>query len=64
MRAVVDLDTCQGYANCIVEAPDVFDLDEETNKVVLLIEAVPPDLEDDARRAAASCPVTAIALED
>ena len=64
MRAEVDLAKCQGYANCIVESPEVFDLDEETNKVVLLLAEVPAELEEDARRAAASCPVQAIAVTD
>lgn len=64
MRAVVDVGTCQGYANCVVEADGIFDLDEETEKAVVLVPLVPDDLVEDARRAAASCPVSAITLED
>jgi ferredoxin len=64
MRVVIDTDECQGYANCIVEAPDLFDLDDETGKAVVLVELVEPSLEDDARSAAANCPVTAIAIEE
>ncbi len=64
MRVVVDLDVCQGYANCIVEAPDLFDLDDETGKAIALVDLVEPNLEDDARSAVANCPVTAITIEE
>ncbi|MET8511844.1 ferredoxin [Streptomyces sp. NPDC005077] len=56
----IDLDSCKGYATCIVVAPSVFDLDEETNKVILLDDHPSDTLADrleDARRA---CPVSAI----
>lgn len=63
MKATVDLGTCQGYANCVLEAPEVFDLDDETGKAVVLVATVAEDLHEDARRAEASCPVQAITLE-
>jgi ferredoxin len=63
MKAVVDLAKCQGYANCVMEADAVFDVDEETSKAVVLVDAVPDHLVEDARRAAASCPVDAISLQ-
>ena len=61
MRVVVDLNRCQGYAQCVFLAPDVFELHGE--------EAVLYDLNpNDAQRlrvlrAAAACPVQAIAVE-
>jgi ferredoxin len=63
MRVTVDLTKCQGYANCVVEAPDVFDVGDENGKAVVLVERVPESLHDEARRAAASCPVFAISVE-
>ena len=60
MRVVVDLDTCQGYANCVVEAPDLFDVDDEIGKAVVLVDEFDPALADDARRAVENCPVSAI----
>ena len=63
MKAQVDLIKCQGYANCIMEAPEIFDLDEETNKAIVLVEEIGPEQEDEARRAEESCPVRAITLE-
>lgn len=62
MEVTVDLGLCRGYATCIVVAPTVFDLDEDTNKVILLDahpgEALAARVEE-ARRA---CPVSAIAV--
>ena len=63
MKIEVDLVKCQGYANCVVEAPDLFDIDE-TGKAVILVEEVPESAYDDARRAAADCPVAAIRTID
>ena len=64
MRAVADLAKCQGYANCVMEADAIFDVDDETGKVVVLVDTVPEDLAEDARRAAASCPVAALGFAD
>ena len=64
MRAVVDLNTCQGYANCIVEAPDLFDVDDETGKAVVLVDEFDADLVQDAQRAVDNCPVSAITIAD
>jgi ferredoxin len=61
MRLVVDLNRCQGYAQCVFLAPDVFELRGN--------EALHYDLNpDDAQRlrvlrAAAACPVQAILVE-
>jgi ferredoxin len=64
MKVKVDLFACQSYANCVIEAPEVFDLDEGTSKVVVLLDPVPEELLADAERAVASCPVKAIELVD
>ena len=61
MRLIVDLNRCQGYAQCVFLAPDVFELRGN--------EALHYDLNpDDAERvrvlrAAAACPVQAILVE-
>lgn len=64
MKIIADLETCQGYANCVIEAPDLFDIDEGTSKVVVLEASPQPGMEADARRAAAACPVKALTIED
>jgi ferredoxin len=63
MNITVDVITCQAYANCIVEAPDVFDLDE-SGKVLVLLGQVDESRRDEVLRAADSCPVRAITLAD
>jgi ferredoxin len=64
MRVTVDLSRCQGYGNCVVSAPEVFDLDDDTGQAVVLVPDVGPELLESARRAVATCPVQAISLED
>lgn len=52
---------CQGYANCMVEAPDHFDLDEQ-DKVVILDDS-PTDADMPLVRAAVnSCPAKVLQL--
>jgi ferredoxin len=64
MKVSVDQSVCREYANCIIEAPDVFDLDEESGKVVALIVEPDPAQYDEVRAAAAACPVHAITLTE
>ncbi|MER6331075.1 ferredoxin [Streptomyces sp. NPDC014983] len=60
MRTVVDLTRCQGYAQCVFLAPDVFRLHGEEG--LLYTPAVPEDQVERVRQAAAACPVQAILL--
>ena len=61
MRAVVDRERCQGHAQCLVTAPDVFDLDDDSRSVVLT-DPVPPGSVAAAQEAADRCPEAAISL--
>lgn len=58
-----DLGLCQGYANCVAGADDVFDIDDDGLVVILKAKVAPEDL---ARVEAAvrSCPVSALRLEE
>ncbi|MFC4054163.1 ferredoxin [Actinomadura syzygii] len=58
-----DKGACQGYANCVVAAPDVYDIDDD-GVVVLLKESVPEEDRQRVEEAARSCPVSALAVED
>jgi ferredoxin len=64
MKLIVDTAACREYANCVVESPEVFDLDDATGKVVALIVDPPAALHDDVRRAVASCPARALRIEE
>ena len=63
MHVIVDLDKCQGYANCVTDAPEVFDISDETNKCVVLIEYPGEDLRGKVTEAMLNCPVQAIEIE-
>ena len=54
---------CEGFANCLVAAPDLFDLDDDDKVIILQGEL------DDAERsrvdeAIRSCPVAALSIAD
>lgn len=58
-----DLGACQGYANCVVGAEDVFDVDDDGT--VIILKATIGDA--DRKRvgdAARSCPVSALSVVD
>ncbi|GAB3580884.1 hypothetical protein GCM10027445_51890 [Amycolatopsis endophytica] len=64
LHVVFEPGKCQGYANCLIEAPEVWDFDEDANSAVLL-QADPPDvLRGKAEAAARCCPAKAITLEE
>lgn len=61
MRIVVDLNRCQGYAQCVPLAPDVLRLNGEE---ALMYNPNPDNsLRLQVLRAAASCPVRAIIVD-
>lgn len=64
MKVSVDQSVCQAYANCIVEAPEVFDLDDANGKVVALVAEPDPGQYEYVRAAALACPVHAITLHE
>ncbi len=58
-----DFTACQGYANCVVAAPDVYDLDDN-GVVVLLKDGIPAGDLARVQEAVRSCPVSALTIED
>ena len=61
MRIVVDLNKCLGYAQCVPLAPDVLKLSGEE---ALMFDPNPDDAQRlRVLRAAASCPVQAIIVD-
>ncbi len=63
MKVIVDTGKCQAYANCIVAAPDVFDVDEVSGKVSLLEAAPADDRLMAVAEAVRNCPTRAISVE-
>jgi ferredoxin len=62
VRLVVDLNRCQGYAQCAFLAPNVFELHGEE---ALLYDAAPAEADHErVWQATAACPVQAITTDD
>jgi ferredoxin len=64
VKISINQSTCSGYANCVVAAPEVFDLDGVTGKAVVLEANPESGLEDEVREAARVCPVGAVIIDD
>ena len=61
MRVVVDLNRCQGYAQCCYAAPEHFEL---RGHEILFYDPSPPDAKRaQIERAQQACPVRAISVE-
>jgi ferredoxin len=61
MELRVDRDLCEANGVCTGIAPDVFDLDDEDELVILQPEP-PEEMRDSVEQAVASCPKTALSL--
>ncbi|MGH3949286.1 MAG: ferredoxin [Pseudonocardiaceae bacterium] len=57
-----DLQKCQGYANCVVASPDVFDLSDD-GKVDLQQAQVADEAVAEVEEAVRSCPAAALKME-
>jgi ferredoxin len=62
MRITLDVDRCEGFASCVISAPELFDLDDERNVAVLLDPSPSGESVAAAGEAAASCPMRAITI--
>jgi ferredoxin len=58
----VDADRCEGHGRCYALAPELFAADDIGNSSEVGHGAVPPELEREARLAAANCPELAITI--
>ena len=58
-----DLALCQGFANCVLEAPELFDLGDE-GFVVILKASITEAERGRAEAAARTCPVSALTVDD
>lgn len=62
MKIEVDPQACRAYANCVMESPDTFDIDDASGKVRLLVSQPDASLRDEVRAAVKACPVYALSL--
>ncbi len=63
-RVRVDRDLCQGHGVCVSEAPEVFAIEREQNKVALLAEAPDAELRERVELAVRHCPTQALSIEE
>lgn len=64
MRVEVNSELCQGHNRCYALAPELFDVDDYGNAVVIGDGSVDATLADKARLAAANCPEYAITITE
>jgi ferredoxin len=64
MRVHLDSDMCQGHNRCYSLAPELFDVDDYGQAVLLIHGDVPDGLHAKARLAAANCPEYAITITE
>ncbi len=63
MRIKVDFDLCQGHANCMGEAPEVFRVDDN-GYLEVLQEQPSEELREKVEMAVTYCPTGALSLEE
>ena len=64
MRIGLDADLCQAYGNCLLAAPEVFELTDATPVVIVLRERPDEQLRAQVEEAVQSCPVQALTLHE
>ena len=62
MKVEADLTACQGYVCCVMAAPEVFDIEDDTAKVVLLTAEPDESLRAKVEDAVRSCPSRALRI--
>jgi ferredoxin len=62
MRVHLDAQRCQGHNRCYGLAPQLFDVDDIGQAVLLVEDDLPSELHTTARLAAANCPEFAIKI--
>jgi ferredoxin len=63
MRASVDQLKCLTVGECVKTCPDVFRFQEGSKKAAVMLDPIPPHLEEKVREAAARCPQKAVVIE-
>jgi ferredoxin len=64
MKVTVDPELCEAFGQCVLEAPQVFDLGDD-DVLVTVLDAQPDEaLRELVEAAAGACPVAAIQVTD
>ncbi len=63
MKVTVDHELCSGDGICVDVCPEVFEMNED-DQAIVIVDEVPADQEDAVREAAESCPEGCIYIEE
>lgn len=63
-KVSIDPTKCQGYACCVMTAPQVFDMDEDTGKAVVTVPEPDDALRSLCDKAVRGCPTHAISIDE
>lgn len=64
MKIAVDLVACEMHGDCVMEAPEVFDLEDDSDVVTVLNDEPDEALRAKVQAAVRMCPVAAIRIQD
>ena len=64
MRVQLDSGKCQGHNRCYALAPELFDVDDYGQAVLIVDGEVPDEFHSKARLAASNCPEFAITITE
>lgn len=64
MKVTADESLCDGHGLCVAACPEVFSLGDDDDLVTILIENPDESLREEVTQAVASCPKTALTLEE
>jgi ferredoxin len=64
MRVIVDEDVCAAHGDCVVAAPEIFDLGDDDDVVTVIMPEPGEELRKQAEEAVSDCPVSAIRIEE
>ena len=64
LRVLIDQGRCLGNARCVAAAPDVFDVDDDCNAVLLVDGEIPDEHAHEVDLAIRSCPTGALSLAE
>lgn len=64
MDIIVDYDRCEGHGECVIAAPEVFDLNDDGDEVIVLDDSPAEALRPKVEAAVKLCPVAALRIAD
>ncbi len=63
MKSFVDQDTCISCGLCVSAYDELYTFNDD-GKAECIVDAIPPECEEDARQAELNCPVNAIKVSE